>query len=93
MNQPVSPEFPGTKLPTKECTWRDPCVYLIHFFNSDYVISDLLNKYFEFQSLDIWKKYYLTEPKQYMHTLLEKDSSENERKEIYRPHLPENQVA
>ena len=24
MNQPVSPELPGTKSPTKEYTWRDP---------------------------------------------------------------------
>jgi hypothetical protein len=24
MNQPVSPELPGTKLSTKEYTWRDP---------------------------------------------------------------------
>jgi hypothetical protein len=25
MNQPVPPELPGTKPPTKENTWRDPC--------------------------------------------------------------------
>jgi hypothetical protein len=24
MNQPVPPELPGTKPPTKEYTWRDP---------------------------------------------------------------------
>jgi hypothetical protein len=24
MNEPVLPEIPGTKLPTKEYTWRDP---------------------------------------------------------------------
>ena len=24
MNQQVPPEFPGTKAPTKESTWRDP---------------------------------------------------------------------
>ena len=24
MKQPVLPELPGTKPPSKECTWRDP---------------------------------------------------------------------
>jgi hypothetical protein len=26
INQPDLPEFPETKLPTKEYTWRDPCL-------------------------------------------------------------------
>jgi hypothetical protein len=28
MNQPVPSEFPGTKAPTKEYTWRDPWLQL-----------------------------------------------------------------
>ena len=28
MNHPVPPELPGTKLPTKEYTWRDPWLQL-----------------------------------------------------------------
>ena len=28
MNQPVTPELPGTKPPTKEYTWRDPWLQL-----------------------------------------------------------------
>ena len=28
MNHPVPPELPGTKPPTKECTWRDPWLQL-----------------------------------------------------------------
>jgi hypothetical protein len=26
INQPDPPKFPGTKPPTKEYTWRDPCL-------------------------------------------------------------------
>jgi hypothetical protein len=28
MNHPISPELPGTKPPTKECTWSDPWLKL-----------------------------------------------------------------
>jgi hypothetical protein len=26
MSQPVPPELPGTKPPTKDYKWRDPCI-------------------------------------------------------------------
>uniref|UniRef100_A0A0V1KH67 Uncharacterized protein n=1 Tax=Trichinella nativa TaxID=6335 RepID=A0A0V1KH67_9BILA len=33
MNQPVPPELPGTKPPTKEYTWRDSWLQL-HMLNA-----------------------------------------------------------